>query len=61
MGYLKGKAEMMNFEEQRNLRCKFSNKHYGATGYYLRTVGFNEATVAKYIWGQEKQDMLEEK
>lgn len=33
----------------------------GQRGYYVSTVGFNEATVAKYIREQEKQDMLEDR
>ena len=61
MGYLKGKSAMMIFEKHGNLKYKFGNKHFWATGYYVSTVGFNEATVAKYIREQEKQDMLEDK
>ncbi len=61
MGYLKGKSAMMIFEKHGNLKYKFGNKHFWATGYYVSTVGFNETTVAKYIREQEKQDMLEDK
>ena len=61
MGYLKGKSAMMIFEKHGNLKYKFGNKHFWATGYYVSTVGFNEATVAKYIREQEKQDMLEDR
>ena len=59
MGYLKG--AMMIFEKHGNLKYKFGNKHFGVTGYYVSTVGFNEATVAKYIREQGEQDMLEDK
>ena len=52
---------MMIFEKHGNLKYKFGNKHFWATGYYVSTVGMNGATVKKYIREQEKQDMLEDK
>ena len=61
MGYIKGKTAMMIFEKHVNLKYKFGNKHFCATGYYVSTVGMNGATVKKYIREQEKQDMLEDK
>ena len=61
MGYLKGKTSMMIFEKHRNLEYKLGNRHFWATGYYVRTVGLNEATIKKYIREQEKLDMLEDK
>ena len=61
MGYLKGKSAMMIFERHGNLKYKFGNRHFWATGYYVSTVGLNEATIKKYIREQEKQDMLEDK
>ena len=51
----------MIFEKHANLKYKFGSKHFWATGYYVSTVGLNEATIAKYIREQEKQDMLEDK
>ena len=59
MGYLKGKSAMMIFNKHANLKYKFGNKHFGATGYYVSTVGINDATVAKYIREQEKTDQIE--
>ena len=61
MGYLKGKSALMLFDRHANLKYKFGNKHFWATGYYVSTVGLNEATIAKYIREQEKQDMLEDR
>ena len=61
MGYLKGRSATMIFEKHANLKYKFGNKHFWTTGYYVSTVGLNEATIAKYIREQEKQDMLEDK
>ena len=45
MGYLKGKSEMMVFNKHANLKYKFGNKHFWLTGYYVSTVGLNEATI----------------
>ena len=61
MGYLKGKSSLMIFDRHANLKYKFGNRHFWATGYYVSTVGLNEATIKKYIREQEKQDMLEDK
>ena len=61
MGYLKGKSSMMIFERHANLKYKFGNKHFWATGYYVSTVGLNSSTVEKYIREQEKADQIEDK
>ena len=61
MGYLKGKSAMMIFERHANLKYKFGNRHFWATGYYVSTVGFNEATVAKYIGEQELHNQMIDK
>jgi putative transposase len=61
MGYLKGKSSMMIFKDHANLRYKFGNSNFWATGYYVSTVGLNEATIRKYIREQEKEDVLEDK
>ncbi|WP_072500082.1 IS200/IS605 family transposase [Olsenella phocaeensis] len=56
MGYLKGKSSLMMFEQHGNLRYKFGNRKFWAEGYYVSTVGLNEATIAKYIREQERAD-----
>ena len=61
MGYLKGKSSMMIFERHANLKYKFGNKHFWATGYYVSTVGLNSSTVEKYIREQEKAYQIEDK
>jgi len=61
MGYLKGKSTVMLFEKHANLKYKFGNRNFWATGYYVSTVGLNEATIRKYIQDQEKEDLMEEK
>ena len=45
MGYLKGKSAMMIYERHVNLKYKFGNRHFWAEGYYVSTVGLNEATI----------------
>ena len=61
MGYLKGKSSLMIFEKNPNLKYKFGNRNFWATGYYMSTVGLNEATIRKYIREQENEDIMEDK
>ena len=61
MGYLKGKSSLMIFEKHANLKYKFGNRHFWAEGYYVSTVGLNEATIKKYIQEQEKHDIAMDK
>ncbi len=61
MGYLKGKSAMMIFDRHSNLKYKFGNRNFWAEGYYVSTVGLNEATIAKYIREQDKQDQIMDK
>ena len=57
MGYLKEKSALMIFDKHANLKYKFGNRHFWAEGYYVSTVGLNEATIKKYIQEQEKHDI----
>ena len=61
MGYLKGKSALMIFDRHANLKYKFGNRHFWAEGYYVSTVGLNEATIKKYIQEQEKHDIAMDK
>ena len=61
MGYLKGKSSLMMFDRHANLKYKFGNRHFWAEGYYVSTVGLNDATVKKYIRDQERADILKDK
>ena len=61
MGYLKGKSALMIFDKHANLKYKFGNRHFWAVGYYVSTVGLNEATIQKYIQDQEKHDQAVDK
>jgi len=49
MGYLKGKSALMIFDQHANLKYKYGNRHFWLRGYYVSTVGLNEATIAKYV------------
>ncbi len=61
MGYLKGKSALMIFDKHANLKYKFGKRHFGAEGYYVSTVGLNEATIKKYIQEQESHDIALDK
>lgn len=57
----KGKNVFMVFDKHGNLKYKFGNHHFWAEGYYVSTVGLNEATIAKYIREQEAHDIALDK
>ena len=61
MGYLKGKSALMMFDKHANLKYKYGNRHFWSEGYYVSTVGLNEATVRKYIEEQERHDIAIDK
>ena len=61
MGYLKGNSALMIFDRHANLKYKFGNRHFWSEGYYVSTVGLNEATIKKYIQDQEKYDVMQDK
>ena len=61
VGYIKGKSSLMIFDRHTNLKYKFGNRHFWSRGYYVSTVGLNEATIAKYIREQEKTDHMIDK
>ena len=61
MGYLKGKSSLMVFDRHANLKYKFGNRKFWAEGYYVSTVGPDEATIAKYIREQESHDIALDK
>lgn len=45
------------YDKHANMKYKFGNRKFWAEGYYVSTVGLNEATIAKYIREQEKADI----
>ena len=61
MGYLKGKSALLIFDRHANLKYKYGNRHFWAEGYYVSTVGLNEATIKTYIEDQDKHDIALDK
>lgn len=61
MGYLKGKSSLLMFDRYANLKYKYGNRKFWAEGYYVSTVGLNEATIRKYIREQENADIVQDK
>ena len=61
MGCLKGKSALLMFDKHANLKHRFGNRKFWAEGYYVSTVGMNEATIAKYIREQEAADIALDK
>jgi putative transposase len=58
MGYLKGKsALMMQNRIPERQRYAQKEKSFWARGYYVSTVGINEATIKGYIKRQQEIDM----
>ena len=49
------------YDKHANLKYKYGNRHFWAEGYYVSTVGLNEATIKKYIQEQEKHDIALDK
>ena len=56
-GCLKGKSPLLMSGRHANLKHEFGNRKFWAEGYYVSTVGLNEATIAKYIREQEQADI----
>ena len=54
-------GHLMMFDRHANLKYKFGNRHFWSEGYYVSTVGLNDATVTKYIREQEMHDIAMDK
>ena len=48
MGYLKGKSSTMLYEQFGELKYKYRNREFWCKGYYVDTVGKNEARISEY-------------
>ena len=59
MGYLKGKSALM-LQDRLPERRRYAQKEkaFWARGYYVSTIGINEATIKDYIKRQEEADKL---
>jgi len=60
-GYLKGKSAMIMFEKYSRLKKNFKGHSFWARGYYVSTVGLDEAKIRKYIQNQAINDSVEDK
>jgi putative transposase len=61
VGYLKGKSAMIMFEKYSRLKRTFKGHSYWARGYYVNTVGLDEAKIRKYIQDQEINESVEDR
>lgn len=61
VGYLKGKSAMILFEKYSRLKKNFRGHSFWARGYYVSTVGLDEAKIRKYIRNQEVNESVEDK
>jgi putative transposase len=61
LGYLKGKSAMIMFEKYSRLKKNFKGHKFWARGYYVSTVGLDEAKIRKYIQNQEIKEQIEDK
>ena len=54
MGYLKGKSALILFDHHPEWRSRTGrDRTFWARGYYVSTVGLNEAVIRKYVRDQE--------
>ena len=60
-GIFEGEKCIDDFDKHANLKYKFGNRHFWAEGYYVSTVGLNEATIKKYRQEQESHDIAMDK
>ncbi len=56
MGFIKGKSAIHIGRVYAGRRRNFVGRHFWARGYWVSTVGKNEAAVRRYIQEQEKED-----
>ena len=56
MGFLKGKSAIHIARVYAGRRRNYVGQHFWARGYWVSTVGKNEAAVRRYIQEQEKED-----
>ena len=56
LGFLKGKTAIHIARVYAGRRRNFVGQHFWARGYWVSTVGKNEAAVRQYIQNQEKED-----
>ena len=56
LGFIKGKSAIHIARSDLGRRQNFTGQHFWARGYYVSTVGRDEATIRQYIQKQEAED-----
>jgi putative transposase len=56
IGYLKGKSAIHIARTFGGRQKNFTGEHFWARGYYVSTVGLDEAIIRQYIQQQEQED-----
>ena len=56
MGYIKGKSAIRAARDFMGRHQSFKGYHFWARGFFVSTVGIDEATIRRYIRDQEKND-----
>ena len=56
VGYLKGKSAITIARQFRGKQRNFRGENFWARGYFVSTVGLDEAMIIQYIQDQEKND-----
>ena len=56
VGYIKGKSAIHIARNYLGRRRNFKGQHFWARGYYVSTVGIDEAVIREYIRRQEDED-----
>ena len=61
VGYIKGKSAIHIARNYAERRRNFVGQHFWARGYFVTTVGRDEAAVREYIREQKREDLRAEK
>ena len=61
VGYIKGKSAIYIARNFRGKGRNFTGENFWARGYFVSTVGRDEAVIRKYIKNQEAEDMRQGK
>ena len=56
VGFIKGKSAIHIARTYVGVRKNFTGQHFWARGYFVSTVGRDEATIRAYIAAQEQED-----
>ena len=56
VGFIKGKSAIHLARVYAERKRNFAGQHFWARGYYVSTVGRDEAVIREYIRNQEKED-----